>query len=84
MFSLTGLFKSRRAIVPALSIETLTAVERAWFYQYKRERLPTQSPAQVRAAMLSIFGAARTWDLVALFEISAIPARPDEWRRRMH
>ena len=84
MLSLTGLFKPRRAVVPRLSVETLTDIERAWFYQYKRDRLPTQSPAHVRTAMLSIFGSARTWELVALFETSAIPARPGEWRRRMH
>lgn len=84
MLALTGLFKPRSAVVPRLSVEELTAVERAWFYQYKRDRLPTQSPAHVRAAMLSIFGSARTVELVALFETSAIPARPGEWRRRMH
>jgi hypothetical protein len=34
MLSLTGLLKPRSAVVPRLSVETLTAVERAWFYQY--------------------------------------------------
>jgi len=84
MLSLTGLLKPRSAVVPRLSIETLTDIERAWFYQYKRDRLPVKSPTQVCTEMLSIFGSARTLELVALFETSAIPARPGEWRRRMH
>ena len=67
-----------------LSVEGLTPQEQAWFYQYKRDRVPAKSPAQVRTEMVPIFGAARTLELVALFETSAIPARPGEWRRRLH
>jgi hypothetical protein len=34
--------------------------------------------------MAQSFGAARAEELVIFFEKTAIPARPCEWRRRMH
>ena len=67
-----------------LSVETLTAQEMQWLLRYKRDRVGSQSPAQVRAEMISVFGAGRAVELVAVFERAAIPARPGEWRRRMH
>jgi hypothetical protein len=34
--------------------------------------------------MAQTFGAGRAEKLVVFFEQTAIPARPGEWRRRMH
>jgi hypothetical protein len=34
--------------------------------------------------MARTFGARRAEELVVFFEKTAIPARPGEWRRRMH
>ncbi len=89
MLSLTGLFGQVRSSPTAmtrlpLTLETLSAREREWFYFYKRDRVGVMSPQQVRARMDSIFGTQRALELVLLYERTAIPARPGEWRRRMH
>ena len=54
------------------------------FLYYKRDRVGHESPASVHSRLIQQFGAERARTLIALFEKSAIPARPTEWRRRMH
>ena len=54
------------------------------FLYYKRDRVGHESPAAVQGRLIQQFGAERARTLIALFEKSAIPARPHEWRRRMH
>jgi hypothetical protein len=49
---------------------------------YKWER--PASPATMQHLMAWTFGARRAEELVVFFEKTAIPARPGEWRRRMH
>ena len=89
MLSLSGLFGRMRSL-PAvrpqtpLSLDALSTQEREWFYIYKRDRVGVMSPQQVYARMDSIFGTQRALELVLLYERTAIPARPGEWRRRMH
>jgi hypothetical protein len=54
------------------------------FLYYKRDRVGHESPAAVQGRLIQQFGSERARMLIALFEKSAIPARPHEWRRRMH
>jgi hypothetical protein len=68
--------------VCALSLATLSPAEREWFRVYKWER--PASPATMQHMMARTFGARRAEELVVFFEKTAIPARPGEWRRRMH
>ena len=65
-----------------LSLATLSPAERAWFHVYKWEH--PASPATMQRMMAQTFGARRAEKLVVFFEQTAIPARPGEWRRRMH
>lgn len=65
-----------------LSLATLSPAEREWFHVYKWER--PASPATMQHLMAWTFGARRAEELVVFFEKTAIPARPGEWRRRMH
>jgi len=85
MLSLTSLFPRQRAVRPIptmISLESLTPVEREWFYLFKWER--PASPATMQHMMAQAFGAQRAEELVVFFEKTAIPARPGEWRRRNH
>ena len=89
MLSLTGLFgqvRSASAITTPqpLTLDALSAQEREWFYFYRRDRVGVMSPQQVHARMNTLFGTQRALELVLLYERTAIPARPAEWRRRMH
>ncbi len=70
------------AAAPRLTLDTLSPAERDWFHVYKWERLA--SPSTMQQMMAQSFGAARAEELVIFFEKTAIPARPGEWRRRMH
>ena len=70
------------ASLPALTLDTLSPAERDWFRVFKWER--PASPAVMQHMMAQSFGAARAEELVIFFEQTAIPARPGEWRRRMH
>ena len=54
------------------------------FLYYKRDRVGYESPASVHNRLIKQFGSERARTLIALFETTAIPARPHEWRRRMH
>lgn len=54
------------------------------FLYYKRDRVGHESPAAVHVRLIQLFGVERARTLIALFEQTAIPARPQEWRRRMH
>ena len=65
-----------------ISLESLTPVEHEWFYVFKWER--PASPATMQQIMARTFGVLRAKELVVFFETTAIPARPGEWRRRMH
>ena len=51
---------------------------------YKRDRVGLESPVAVQHRLIAQFGPTRARELIALFETTAIPARPTEWRRRMH
>ena len=76
----------RRPPIPApssvLTLYTLSPAERDWFRVFKGAR--PASPAVMQQRMAQSFGAARAEELVIFFEKTAIPARPGEWRRRMH
>jgi|WetSurMetagenome_2_1015567.scaffolds.fasta_scaffold58271_4 hypothetical protein len=65
-----------------LSLATLSPAEREWFHVFKWER--PASPATMQHLMAQTFGARHAEELVVFFEKTAIPARPGEWRRRMH
>ena len=67
---------------PPLTLDTLSPAEQDWFRVFKWER--PASPSAMQHMMAQAFGAARAEELVIFFEKTAIPARPDEWRRRMH
>lgn len=54
------------------------------FLYYKRDRVGHESPAAVQGRLIQQVGVERARTLIALFEQTAIPARPQEWRRRMH
>jgi hypothetical protein len=54
------------------------------FLYYKRDRVGHESPATVQNRLVRQFGSERARALIMLFEQTAIPARPQEWRRRMH
>lgn len=54
------------------------------FLYYKRDRVGHESPTAVQHRLIAQFGPARARELIALFETTAIPARPHEWRRRMN
>ena len=54
------------------------------FLYYKRDRVGHESPVAVHDRLIQQFGVERASALIALFEQTAIPARPQEWRRRMH
>ena len=71
-----------RPIGPTLAWETLTPAEREWFRVYKWER--PASPSAMQQMMAQSFGPRRAEELVIFFEKTAIPARPGEWRCRMH
>jgi hypothetical protein len=81
MLSLTGLLP-RKPASPALTLAALSHAEREWFLRFKWER--PASPAAMQHMMAESFGAHRAQELVIFFEKTAIPARPGEWRRRMH
>ena len=78
--SLLPLFHRR----PPLATEVVPPDLIPLFLYYKRDRVGHESPAAVQGRLLQQFGAERASTLIALFEKSAIPARPHEWRRRMH
>jgi hypothetical protein len=81
--SLTGLLPiARKSASPTLSLTTLSPAEREWFLRFKWEH--PASPAAMQLMMAKSFGAYRALELVIFFEKTAIPARPGEWRRRMH
>jgi hypothetical protein len=65
-----------------ITLDTLSPAERDWFRVFKWAR--PASPAVMQHRMAQSFGAARAEELVIFFEKTAIPARPGEWRRRMH
>ncbi len=65
-----------------LTLDTLSPAERDWFRVFKWER--PASPSMMQQMMAKSFGAVRAEELVIFFEKTAIPARPGEWRRRMH
>lgn len=81
MLSLTGLWP-RKSMSLTLTLATLAPAERDWFFRFKWER--PASPATMQRMMAESFGACRAQELVVFFEKTAIPARPGEWRRRMH
>jgi len=54
------------------------------FLYYKRDRVGHESPGTVQNRLIRQFGVERARALITLFEQTAIPARPQEWRRRMH
>ena len=54
------------------------------FLYYKRDRVGHESPATVQNRLIRQIGSERARALITLFEQTAIPARPQEWRRRMH
>ncbi len=54
------------------------------FLYYKRDRVGHELPATVQGHLIRQFGIERARALITLFEQTAIPARPQEWRRRMH
>ncbi len=89
MLSLTGLFGQVRSTSTTMTqmplmLDTLSVQEREWFYFYRRDRVGVMSPQQVHARLNALFGTQHALELVLLYERTAIPARPDEWRRRMH
>jgi len=67
---------------PQLTLDMLSPAERDWFRVFKWER--PASPSAMQHMMAQMFGTARAEELVIFFEKTAIPARPGEWRRRMH
>ncbi len=69
---------------PALAAEPIPPDLIPLFLYYKRDRVGLESPAAVQSRLTQQFGPARARELIALFETTAIPARPHEWRRRMH
>ena len=76
--------RRQRTPVPisVITLDTLSPAERDWFRVFKWAR--PASPAVMQQQMAQSFGAARAEELVIFFEKTAIPARPGEWRRRMH
>ncbi len=81
--SFTGLLPlARKSAPPTLSLVTLSAAEQEWFWRFKWEH--PASPATMQRMMAQLFGVHRAEELVIFFEKTAIPARPGEWRRRMH
>ena len=54
------------------------------FLYYKRDRVGRESPGMVQNRLIRQFGVERARALITLFEQTAIPARPQEWRRRLH
>ena len=69
---------------PSIAAETIPSDLFPVFLYYKRDRVGHESPAAVQGRLIQQFGSERARTLIALFEKSAIPARPHEWRRRMH
>jgi hypothetical protein len=82
MLSLTAWFPRQQAQPVTLSLATLSPAERHWFQVFKWEH--PASPATMQRMMARTFGVRRAEELVIFFEKTAIPARPGEWRRRMH
>jgi hypothetical protein len=78
--SLLPLFHRR----PSIPSEVIPSDLIPLFLYYKRDRVGCESPTTVQSRLIQQFGAERARTLIALFEKSAIPARPHEWRRRMH
>jgi hypothetical protein len=54
------------------------------FLYYKRDRVGLESPAAIQNRLIWQFGSERARALITLFEQTAIPARPQEWRRHRH
>ena len=75
-----SLFRRR----PPLNAETIPPELFPLFLYYKRDRVGHESPASVQGRLIQRLGSERARALIALFEQTAIPARPQEWRRRMH
>jgi hypothetical protein len=75
-----ALFHSR----PLLKAEAIPPELFPLFLYYKRDRVGHESPAAVQGRLIQQFGVERARALIVLFEQTAIPARPQEWRRRMH
>ena len=69
---------------PSIAAESIPPDLIPLFLYYKRDRVGHESPASVHSRLIQQFGAEHARTLIALFEKSAIPARPTEWRRRMH
>ena len=69
---------------PSIASESIPPDLIPLFLYYKRDRVGCESPASVHCRLIQQFGSERARTLIALFEKSAIPARPTEWRRRMH
>lgn len=72
---------SRRA---TLAPDTIPPDLLPLFLYYKRDRVGRESPTAVQDRLIRQFGSERAGALITLFEQTAIPARPQEWRRRMH
>ena len=69
---------------PALAAEPIPPDLIPLFLYYKRDRVGHESPVAVQNSLIRQFGSERARALITLFEQTAIPARPQEWRRRMH
>jgi hypothetical protein len=80
-FNTKGSFFRRR---PLLNAEAIPPELFPLFLYYKRDRVGHESPAAVQDRLIQQFGIERARELIVLFEQTAIPARPQEWRRRMH
>lgn len=69
---------------PLLNAEAIPPELFPLFLYHKRDRVGHESPAAVQSHLIRQFGIERARTLITLFEQTAIPARPQEWRRRMH
>ena len=78
--SLLPLFHRRPSLVAEVVPPDLIPL----FLYYKRDRVGHESPVAVQNSLIRQFGSERARALITLFEQTAIPARPQEWRRRMH
>lgn len=78
--SLLPLFHRRPSLVAEVVPPDLIPL----FLYYRARPRRSRIPAAVQGRLIQQFGAEHARKLIALFEKSAIPARPTEWRRRMH
>lgn len=78
------LFDRMLSRTTTLAPETIPPELLPLFLYYKRDRVGHESPAAVQSRLIRQFGSERARALIMLFEQTAIPARPQEWRRRMH